>query len=73
MLCDEIGKFCLQTNKEDLIRKNYNVVVGNIQMASDTWDWTETGNNGVETLSPRIASVELADNDISPLQFRLQT
>ena len=69
MLCDEIVKCCLQTNKQDLITKNYNFVVENIQMA---WDLrlTETGNNCVWYLTTSLTSLSLlADsNDISPLR-----
>ena len=55
MFCDEIVKCCLQTNKQDLITKNYNFVVENIQMASEL----RLGEIGiiivfVNSLSPRL-------------------
>ena len=59
MFCDEIvtSCLCLHTNKQDLITKNYNFVVENIQMASEL----RRGEIGliivfVKSLSPRLTS-----------------
>ena len=77
MFCDEIVKCCLQTNKQDLITKNYNFVVENIPMA---WDLRLTETEviivfvNLSLWVPVLGTVVqhyyslLADNDISPAQ-----